>query len=189
LQVENQLKVNEFEIENRQGEIKNLEKQIDAYQEKLNLAPAREQELAAITRDHDQSRADYDSLLAKKNQSEMATNLEKRQQGEQFRMIDPPSLPQRPYLPNRLAFSLGGSGLGLLVGLSLVVLLELRVPVIYGEQELRGVVDATVFVTVPLLRTTSEERRRRRARVLESLAGAAMLLLVSAVTFLIYRKG
>ena len=189
MQVESQLKANEFEIANRQAEIKSLEKQIEGYQEKLNLAPAREQELAAITRDHEQSRVNYDSLLAKKNQSEMATNLEKRQQGEQFRMIDPPSLPQRPYFPNRLAFSLGGLAVGLLVGLAFVVVMELRAPIMYGEQELRAVVDASVFVTIPVLPIATEERRRRQMRILEGVAGATMLLLVSVVTFVLYQKG
>src|SRR5581483_8604273 len=99
LQTQSQLKAVEFEIANRRREIKSMEAEIETYQKKLNLAPAREQELAAITRDHEQSRAYYESLLAKKNQSEMATNLEKRQQGEQFRMIDPPSFPQQPYFP------------------------------------------------------------------------------------------
>ena len=47
-------------------------------------------------------RPTIDSLLAKKNDSEMATNLERRQQGEHFRILDPPSLPVKPYFPNRL---------------------------------------------------------------------------------------
>lgn len=189
LQVESQLKANDLEIVNRQAEITNLEKEIDSYQQKLNVAPAREQELATITRDHDQSRADYDQLLAKRNQSEMATNLEKRQQGEQFRMIDPPSLPQKPYFPNRFLFSVGGLGFGLALGLGFVVLSELRLPLIYGEQELRGVLNAPILITVPLLPTPREERKRTRVRVFQSLAVTAMLLFISAVTFVVYRRG
>ncbi len=76
----------------------------------------REQQLADITRDYDQSRANYDSLLAKKNQSEMATNLEKRQQGEHFRVVDAPNLPIKPYSPNRLKLSLMGLFAGLALG-------------------------------------------------------------------------
>jgi polysaccharide biosynthesis transport protein len=188
MQIESQLKANEFEIGNRNAEISNAEKQIDSYQQRLNLAPAREQELAAITRDHDQSRTNYDSLLAKKNQSEMATNLEKRQQGEQFRMIDPASLPQRPYYPKRLQFSAGGLGLGLVFGLGIVLLFEFVHPRIYAEQELRAIITAPLFITVPPIQTAGEYRTNLRRRVLESLAAVAMLLIVSAATLVVYHK-
>jgi polysaccharide chain length determinant protein (PEP-CTERM system associated) len=189
LQVESQLKANEFEIANRSAEIKNIEKQIDSYQEKLNLTPEREQELAAITRDHEQSRANYDSLLAKKNQSEMATNLERRQQGEQFRMIDPPSLPQKPYFPNRLYFSLAGIAVGLGFGLAIIVVAEITSPRIHGEQELLGVVEAPLLVVVPPLPTRGEERKQRRYLVLQGMLASVMLAVMSIVTFVVYRKG
>ena len=189
LQVESQLKANEYEIANRNNEIKHLEKEIDSYQQRLNLTPAREQELAAVTRDHDQSRANYDSLLAKKNQSEMATNLEKRQQGEQFRMIDPPSLPQRPYFPNRLQFSLAGLGLGLAIGVGLVILSEFLAPRLYGEDELQAILNGPPVVAIPPLKTPRERRRNRRVQAFEALAAMAMFIIIPMVTFLVYRKG
>jgi len=69
------------------------------------MAPVMEQQFAEITRDYDQSKTDYEALLAKKNQSEMSTDLEKTQQAEHFRMLDPPDLPGKPYKPNRLLLS------------------------------------------------------------------------------------
>jgi len=189
MQVESQLKANEYEIANRNNEIKNLEKEIDSYQQRLNLAPAREQELAAVTRDHDQSRANYDSLLAKKNQSEMATNLEKRQQGEQFRMIDPPSLPQKPYFPDRLQFSLAGLGLGFALGVGLVILSELLAPRLYGEEELQAILSGPPVVAIPPLKTPRERSRNRRVQAFEGIGATAMVILIPVVTFFVYRRG
>jgi polysaccharide biosynthesis transport protein len=189
-QVQSQLKASDFEIANRKTEIKKIEADIDAYQSRLNLTPAREQELAAITRDHEQSRTNYESLLAKKNQSAMATDLEKRQQGEQFRMIDPPSMPQKPYFPNRLQFSLGGLTFGLAFGLALIALIEFAKPRVYGEEELKAIVKAPLLlVTIPPLPTPKETFRAARYRVLEVAMFAAMLVIIPAITFLIYRKG
>ena len=115
LELESQLKANRLEIANREAEIKDEQNKINQYQARLNMAPVMEQQFADITRDYDQSKTDYESLLAKKNQSAMSTDLEKTQQGEHFRMLDPPNLPVRPYKPNRLQLC----GLGLAVGLVL----------------------------------------------------------------------
>jgi succinoglycan biosynthesis transport protein ExoP len=189
-QVQSQLKANEFDMTNRKAEIQKLESDIDSYQQRLNLAPAREQELAAITRDHEQSRLNYESLLAKRNQSNMATNLEKRQQGEQFRMIDPPSLPQRPYFPNRLYFSVGGLAFGVAVGLALVVLLELLSPRLYTEEEIDAVLDGGAAVTtVPPFPTAAESRKQMLEHALELATATTMFIVIPVVTFLLHRKG
>jgi polysaccharide biosynthesis transport protein len=116
LEMESQLKANRLEVANREAEIKDGQAKINQYQSRLNMAPVMEQQFAEITRDYDQSKTDYESLLAKKNQSEMSTNLEKTQQGERFRMLDPPNLPVRPYKPNRLLLSAAGLVVGLAFG-------------------------------------------------------------------------
>lgn len=188
LQIQSQLKATEFEIANRKTEIKNIEGEIDSYQNKLNLAPAREQELAAITRDHEQSSAYYESLLAKRNQSEMATNLEKRQQGEQFRMIDPPSLPQRPYFPNRVLFSVAGIAFGLLLGGAYVVIRELVGGRIYGEEELTKIVECRNMVLIPAVLTSAETRRKSRAHILDGAMAAMIALTIPAATLFLYYK-
>src|SRR5262249_28694056 len=77
-QLESQLKANELEITNRKQEVKTLEVQIEQYQARLNLTPIREQQLTDVARNHEQSRTNYESLLAKKLQSGMATDLAKR---------------------------------------------------------------------------------------------------------------
>src|SRR3989442_232375 len=80
MEIESQLKASQLEMENRQRVIEELDASIGAYQSRLNQTPLREQQFADVSRDYDQSRVNYESLLAKKNQSELATNLEKRQQ-------------------------------------------------------------------------------------------------------------
>jgi polysaccharide biosynthesis transport protein len=188
-QLQSQLKANEFEIANRKAEIKKIENDIDSYQQRLNLAPAREQELASITRDHEQSRLNYESLLAKKNQSAMATNLEKRQQGEQFRMIDPPSLPQKPYFPNRLFFSLGGLALGVALGIAILLAMEFVSPRVYGELELQTILPTPLLITIPPMLTPVESRRKGMYRAVEVATATLITVAIPAVTFFIYRKG
>ena len=99
-----------LEIANREHSIAALKAKIDEYQGRLNQEPIREQQLADLTRGYEQSKANYDDLLKKKNESAMATSMELLQQGERFTMMDPPSLPAKPEFPNRLKFC--GIGLG-----------------------------------------------------------------------------
>src|SRR4030095_3291067 len=115
-ELERQLKANKREIATRQHAVQELQGQIVEYRSRLEQGPRREQEFADITRDYEQSRQYYDSLLAKKNQSEMATNLEKTQQGEHFRVLDPPSVPTKPFSPNRLKLALIGLAAGIVIG-------------------------------------------------------------------------
>ena len=189
LQLEGQIKANQLEIANRRREIKELETEIRQTEARLNLTPVREQQLAAINRDHEQSRAHYESLLAKKQQSEMATNLEKRQQGEQFLVIDPPNLPLKPYSPNRFKFSLAGVGFGAFLAIGLVVLLEVADARIYLEEDLRDLTSTPVLAGIPPLSTPSEEQDRSRQWWVETVAVSLLLACIPALTLFAYLKG
>ena len=54
----------------------------------------------------------------------MATDLEKRQQGEQFRLMDAANLPEAPFSPKRSVYLIGGIAGGLIIGLLIVALME-----------------------------------------------------------------
>ena len=187
LDLESQLKANRAEIANHQVEIKDLQGKVAQYQGRLNLAPVMEQQFADITRDYDQSKANYDSLLAKKNQSEMATDLEKTQQAEHFRMLDPPNLPVKPFKPKRLQMC----GIGLIVGLffggAAAFGQEKLSGKIYTEREFKKLVPFDVIVEIPSIETPAERVlhwRRRWMAVAAALVIMGVILLGSAITYL-----
>ncbi len=187
LELESQLKANRLEIANRQADIRDEQKKIGEYQARLNMAPVMEQQFADITRDYDQSKANYESLLAKKNQSEMSTDLEKTQQGEHFRMLDPPNLPVKPYKPNRLLLC----GLGLLAGVALGAgfagAQERLSGKIYSEREIKKLVPFAVIAEIPPIESLQEQSSNRRSAWFAGVAAAVIasfILLGSAVTYL-----
>src|SRR5256885_11941543 len=188
-QVEGQLKANELEISNRTDEVKRVQGEIDQYRGRLNLTPVREEELSAFTRDHEQLKENYQSLMAKNMKSELATNLEKRQQGEQFRIIDPPSLPLKPYFPDRFKMSLVGVALGLVLSLGLTAAMETIAPRIHKEEDLQELISAPVLAGIPSLLTAEKQQQRRKFMWLESAAAAVLLLLIPALTLLVYHSG
>jgi len=176
MDVESQLKANRLEVENRQHGIEALEKQIDSYQARLTTTPLREQQLADLTRDYDQSRKTYEQLLAKRDQSEMATNLEKRQQGEQFRVLDPANLPQKPFSPNRLKLVLVGLVAGLIVGISAITVAEIKDDRIYSKDDFKDILAVPVLTEIPSLPTPKEKRRQVRQVWLQLLGLALMFV-------------
>jgi succinoglycan biosynthesis transport protein ExoP len=155
-EMQSQLKANQIEITNRQHAIQELEGKIGGYQGRLNQSPVAEQQLTDLTRGYEQSRADYDSLLKKKNDSELASNMERQQQGEHFRILDPPSLPTKPFSPNRL--KLFGIGLfaGLVLGGGFAAASELADGRLYTEKELKDLVGVDVIAEIPPLLTVDE---------------------------------
>lgn len=189
LDLESQLKANQIEIKNRQNEIQQVTARLSDYQSRLNRAPVREQQLADITRDYDQSRANYDSLLAKKNQSEMATNLEKRQQGERFRVVDPPNLPSKPYSPNRLKLSMMGLFAGLALGAVFTMGAEITDDRIYSERVLKKLIPVEVIAEVPPLSTVDEQHARRRTLWVALLSTGVAFFIIAVGFAITYWRG
>jgi uncharacterized protein involved in exopolysaccharide biosynthesis len=163
IQLQGQLKSNQIEIANRERDIAALKAKINDYQGRLNEEPVREQQYLDLTRGYDQSKANYDELLKKKNSSAMATSMELRQQGEHFRMIDPPSLPVKPAFPNRMQLCAVGLGVGIVLGALLAGGTEFLDDRIYGEKELKQMLPVTVISEIPAIAGPEEERRQNRS--------------------------
>jgi uncharacterized protein involved in exopolysaccharide biosynthesis len=124
-----------------------VQAQIRLYQGRIQSTPMVEAKMKDLTRDHQTAQDFYDSLQTKMNQSQMATDLERRQEGEQFRVMDDANLPDAPTFPNRTMFAIGGLVLGLGLGLLFVSLLE------YRDKSLRSERDVWAFTKLPTLAT------------------------------------
>jgi polysaccharide chain length determinant protein (PEP-CTERM system associated) len=189
LQIQNQLSANRQKIAHLEETGKKLDRQIDEYQNRLNVVPLREQELAEINREHEQSRAAYESLASKKTQSEVATNLEKQRQGELFSVIDPPNLPQRPYWPDRAKLSMLGLMVGTTLALAIIVLAERLDVRIHKDEDLRDLISLPVLAGIPILQTPFEEERQKLHRRVEAVAASVSMALIPAITVFTYFRG
>jgi len=188
MQIQSQLTANRLEVQNYEKRQKSLEGQVNAYQARLNLTPETEQQLADISRGYDESKTNYNSLLQKQNQSQLATSLEQRQQGEQLSIIDPPTLPDKPSAPNHLLVSLAGLALGIVLGLGLCAFIELTDVRVRQEEDLAGLVPARVLVGIPHLSVPGEDRLATHGRRIEiSLAIAMCILIVAGNLYALYK--
>ncbi len=155
-----------LEIKDFKAEIKEVQSETRWYEIKVKESPKREQELLILTRNYNNLQKLYDSLFSKKVEAEIAVSMEKKQKGEQFRIIEPAIIPTSPVAPNAqiviimtLALGLGlGGGLAVLKeamdtsyktpeevkkGLHLPILAEL--PIRYTERELKDIKRKNTF--------------------------------------------
>jgi polysaccharide chain length determinant protein (PEP-CTERM system associated) len=149
IQLKAQLRGAQQSLSSAKQEQSGIEQQIRVYESRIESRPLVEEEYKQITRDHDTALQFYNSLLTKMHESSMATDLEHRQQGEQFRVMDPPNLPDSPTFPNRMVFSGGGFAAGLFLGLVISALLE------YRDTALRNEMDVYAFTKLPTLAVIS----------------------------------
>jgi polysaccharide chain length determinant protein (PEP-CTERM system associated) len=186
-QLQGQLQANQLEIANRESAIDSLKARINEYQGRLNMEPGTEQQLADLTRGYDQSKANYDDLLKKRDQSVMATSMEQMQQGERFTMLDPPSLPAKPDFPNRLKFCGIGLAVGLALGLIVAGGLEFLDDRLHSEKEIKSLLSIAVISEIPEMVSPLDERNTKKKLALGWAATAllsAMILAGSIFSFL-----
>jgi succinoglycan biosynthesis transport protein ExoP len=189
VQIHSQLKANELEIENYQKDENKISAKIAEYQARLNREPQTEQELADISRGYEESISNYNSLLKKQMASQLATSLEQRQQGEQFRVLDPPSLPLRPSSPRHILWGLGGLAFGAFVGLGLTALLEFTRVRVWHAADVEALVPARVLIALPHLSVPGEERARAFTRWLKVSLAASLLLAIVVGNLYAFYKG
>ena len=188
-QLQSQMEANQTEVQNREQAIAGLKAKISDYQGRLNQEPVREQQLADLTRGYDQSKANYDELLKKKNESAMATSMELLQQGERFRIIDAPSLPLKPEFPNRLKFCGIGLAVGLLLGVVVVGAFEMMDDRLYSERELRELLPVPVISEIPVIVNPSDEQMDKRKIWLGWATAAVVVTTILAGSAFSYFRG
>jgi hypothetical protein len=109
---------------------------IASVEARVGKLPVREQQLAAVTRDYEITKANYRSLLDKKLAADVASDMERRQKSERFVLLEMARPPAKPVKPKRELLDVAGSGLGLVLGVMFGLVLELRKSVVMGAWEL-----------------------------------------------------
>ncbi len=161
MQVQSELKSNKLEIQAVEAKTQQLQAAVQQYQQRITETPAVEAQMTGIMRDYDSTRKAYDDLMTKRGGSQLATNLERQQQGAQFRIIDPPSMPDKPSFPDRFKFSLAGLAVGIVLAVLFGAGMEFIDDRIRTEQDLVEAVALPVLVEIPPLPTEAEIRRAR----------------------------
>jgi capsular exopolysaccharide synthesis family protein len=106
-------------------------------------------DLILLTRDYDISKQNYETILAKKLNAKMSENLEKRQQGEQFKVLDPANMPMKPFMPNRMKVILIGSFCSGLIGAGAIFLIEYLYAYFRKPEDFQEISELPILSTIP----------------------------------------
>jgi len=176
------------QIQGKVAEESRLQGMVGMYQARLQATPLREAEITALTRDYQILQESYRSLLQKKEESQMSANLEKRQIGEQFKILDPARMPEKPVSPNRPLLYSVTTASALLVGLLLAGLLEYRDTTFKTDTDVVATLTLPVLAMIPELMNPLGRRRalRRRLNIWGAVAGT-MVLIGAAVVWALRR--
>jgi polysaccharide chain length determinant protein (PEP-CTERM system associated) len=164
------------ELLDKQEQETRLREQIADYQAKLDAMPSRESDLVALTRDYTTLQTTYQSLLAKREESKVAANLERRNIGEQFRVLDPSRVAEKPFKPNVVAITGGGAVGGLALGVLIVIALEYRNSRLGTAEDVVRLCQVPVLGLIPRIVTDGERRAERRRALVVNAAGALVVL-------------
>jgi hypothetical protein len=98
----------EAEIRVRKHRVGEIQAQIKSLEDRMEVMPIREQELGVLLRDYENTNKQYQTLLTNKESAKITEQMEKRQKGEQFRVLDPANFPVKPIKPDPLKVFFGG---------------------------------------------------------------------------------
>jgi polysaccharide chain length determinant protein (PEP-CTERM system associated) len=169
------------QVASKQRDVQARQAQASAYQSRLDAAPSREAELIGLVRDYETLKQRYNTLLMRSEEAKVAANMERRQISEQFRIADPPRVPEVPYSPDRLRITLVGALGGLALGVLLVGLMEYRDTTFRTDDDIVSALALPVVAVVPDLLSSAERRERRRRRWMLSTSGVAVVAVTCAV--------
>jgi polysaccharide chain length determinant protein (PEP-CTERM system associated) len=175
---ENQRMEIKIAIKGLGDDIAKIKRQINTYQQRVERTPKREEELLTLNRDYSNIQESYNSLLNRKLEAEIALNMEKKQKGEQFRIIDPARLPHRPISPDlrKLFMMILAVGLGL--GAGLIFLLDFLNSSLKDPDKFEDDLGLAVLATIPKVYQKKDLRLKRLNQAMTALS-----LVVAACLF------
>lgn len=157
--MDSQLRTVEAEIKVRRHRATEIQSQIKALEQRMEQMPIREQELSTLLRDYETTNKRYQSLLANKESAKITEQMEKRQKGEQFRILDPANLPTKPVKPDPLRVFLIGLTAGLVLGGGTIWWLDFRNLPYRRPEEIESSLGVPMLASIPHMFMVGNQER------------------------------
>jgi polysaccharide biosynthesis transport protein len=169
------------EIEALKSEETRLRQNIGAVEQRLEAVPYRQSEFALLSRDHQATREQYESLVKRYEEARLGQNMETENQGERFRVLEAAVPPMGPTAPNRLRLLIMGVFLAGLMAALAVLGVEQMDTSFHSVDDLRQFTNLPVLAAIPRLQPAGGAHWARVAVITASMvAGFVLVATLSA---------
>ncbi|MBI2799530.1 MAG: lipopolysaccharide biosynthesis protein [Gammaproteobacteria bacterium] len=187
IQLQARLEATNGDIRALQEQRAGLKAKLSNIEARITRAPQVEREYRMLTRDYETAQRKYQEVVAKRQEAELATNLENKQQGEKFTLIEPPVIPEEPSKPNRLAIGLLGGLLSIAGGVGTGALAESLDGRIYGRMGVTRLLGVPPLAVIPTIETPGSRNKKRLNKLLVASIVVAVLIAIACVIHVFYR--
>jgi polysaccharide chain length determinant protein (PEP-CTERM system associated) len=164
------------EIESLKAEEQRLRQNIAAVEQRLEAVPYRQSEFALLSRDHQATRDQYESLLKRYEEARLGQNMEMEKQGERFRVLEAAVPPAGPTAPNRPRLLLMGLFLAGLLAAMAVLAVEQIDTSFHSADDLRQFTTVPVLAAIPRLQPAGGAQWARVAVIAASMLIGVVLV-------------
>lgn len=163
-----------------------LQAKLDNYDKRMEQSPDVERQYREMTRDLESAQLNYQEILSKQTEAQVAQNLEAERKGEKFTLVEPPQTPEKPISPNRGLIAIAGLVMAIALGFGSIVARESLDGSVRGPSDIRNLLQVPALASIPVI-VTAADRVRRKRLILFSCGGVAVVgvLLVLSVHFFV----
>ena len=174
------------EIKTLEENITKLSENIRYYEKLVEDTPKREQELLSLRRDYQNIQDAYNSLLNRKLEAEISVNMEKKQKGEQFRIVDTARVSEKPISPNMKRLLLLAIAAGMAIGCGISYLLEFLDSSFRDRKDVETFLGLSVIATVPVLNNPKIDRKHKLNNIFSILSILLSFFLLGGLALLTF---
>jgi polysaccharide chain length determinant protein (PEP-CTERM system associated) len=175
-----------LEIRNFNGDIAKVNRDIQEYQKRVENTPKREEEMLTFQRDYDNIQESYNSLLNRQLEAQIAVDMEKKQKGEQFQIVDRAQVPRNPVSPDMRMLFLITIALGLGLGGGLIFLVDYFDSSFQRSEDVEKILGINVLATIPRIYQAKDFRRKKMRKVMTAFSLFVTVCLLGSFAVLVF---
>jgi len=165
-------------IRSAQEELGSLQAQEDELLSRLARTPRVAEQLAALEREWSHLSGKYSEFSDKRLQAAVAADVERRQKGEQFRVLESAVAPIEPTSPNRILIVAMGLVLGIALGGMTGLLVESADTSFHSARQMQSALRIPVLAAIPTIVLEPDRVAARRRALRDAVAVAGVVTLV-----------